>query len=75
MIRAVRAGFIAIQEANDAVRQLGRLIEILGSLKGTIPDPSKQDKLFVPIGINGRVVYQIKLSGNATLKIFLTVKR
>ena len=69
--RAERAGFSSVQEARSAVRDLGKSIETNGFPEGTIPDTVRSDRVLVPFGQGGYVVYQIKPNGNAVFKTIL----
>ncbi|MFB6722389.1 polymorphic toxin-type HINT domain-containing protein [Kribbella sp. NPDC056345] len=71
LTRAERAGFTAIREARDAVRDLGKQIENSGFPEGTIPDTARADRVLVPLGKKGYAAYQIKPNGNAVFKTIL----
>ncbi|GLQ22520.1 hypothetical protein GCM10007853_03940 [Algimonas ampicilliniresistens] len=69
--RAVeRAGFGTTKEATVALRGLSKSIRRNGLPNGTLPDPSKVDRLRVPFG-TGSAVFQETKSGALRLKTVL----
>ena len=57
--------------ASDSLKDLGNKIEKTGFPSGTIPDSAHIDRVLVPAGNNGMVVYQIAKNGTAKLKTVL----
>jgi hypothetical protein len=70
--RAVERGiFKNPKEASAAIKSISEEIGRTGFPKGTIPDPAHADRVLVPIGNGGRVVYQIAKNETAKLKTVL----
>jgi len=57
--------------ASDSLKELGKQIEKNGWPKGTIPDTANADRVLVPAGNNGMVVYQMAKNGTAKIKTVL----
>ncbi|TBL84035.1 RHS repeat-associated core domain-containing protein, partial [Hafnia alvei] len=57
--------------ASDALKNLGKQIEQNGWPAGTIPDKANIDRVLVPAGNNGMVVYQIAKNRTAKIKTVL----
>lgn len=70
--RSVERGvFPDAKTARDALQQLGNSIKTNGFPAGTIRDTAHIDRVLVPAGNNGMVVYQIANNGTAKLKTVL----
>jgi RHS repeat-associated protein len=57
--------------ASDALKELGKQIEKNGWPAGTIRDTANADRVLVPAGNNGMVVYQVAKNGTAKIKTVL----
>ena len=62
------------QQASDALKALSNDITQNGFPSNTILDPSKSDRVLVPVGNNGMAVYQVGANGTAKLKTILIAK-
>jgi RHS repeat-associated protein len=70
--RAVERGIYPdAKTASDALKGLGKQIEKNGWPAGTIRDTANADRVLVPTGNNGMVVYQIAKNGTAKIKTVL----
>lgn len=70
--RAVERGvYPDAKTAREALQNLGAQIKNSGWPAGTIKDTAHIDRVLVPAGNNGMVVYQIAKNGTAKLKTVL----
>ncbi len=69
-----RGVFKSKEEASKALKALSKKISSEGFPEGTIVDPSKADRVLVPIGNGGKAVYQVGGNGTAKLKTVLIAK-
>ncbi|MEQ6970953.1 hypothetical protein ABRP65_11625 [Pectobacterium polaris] len=67
--RAVERGIYPDRKtASDALKDLGKEIEKNGFPAGTIRDTTHADRVLVPVGNNGMVVYKVAKNGTAKIK-------
>lgn len=67
----LRGVFPNTKPARDALQQLGKSIKTNGFPAGTIRDTAYIDRVLVPVGNNGMVIYQIANNETAKLKTVL----